>query len=415
MSIHGIVGTKRPSLTHLRGQDLRHIATIAGGAALGQLILLVATPLLSRAYTPTDFGQYSTFVAICNVFITSACLKYDTALSAADDNQSELLFGAACIAAITTAAVAFAFASSQVGSSTIQAMVNHKVSACWFGAAAACCGAYQATTAMAIRRGRYGWSSLLRAGQPALLSIAALTLPVGLIVCCILSYLIALPLAIKLGTDVVRRQGDQILRAAWRYRQFPIVSLPTSILDAISVAVPIWFISAQYSSADAGNYAQVQRVITAPLILFALAIGQLYWGRSGDLVRNGQSAQLLQRQVVICLAIVAILLATAIWLFFSPLLVVFLGETWRTDPAFLLLVYAPIAVRSCVSPVTSIFIVRNKLRICAVWQLAYGAVTIGMFCSLAGRVSFEDILAAYALTECASYGLYLYLADRVAR
>jgi O-antigen/teichoic acid export membrane protein len=166
---------------------------------------------------------------------------------------------------------------------------------------------------------------------------------------------------------------------------------------------------------DAGNYAQVQRLVAAPLTLFAMAMGQVFLKHAGDLVRAGQSPRAFQRRVVIYLVAGACALAVAIELFFSPLLSLLLGHNWRTDTAFLLLVFAPVAVRSCVSPVTGIFLVRSRLRICALWQTLYFLVTGGTFYYLAGRVSLEHLLAAYAVSETVCYGLYLYFADRAAK
>ncbi|WP_334395889.1 lipopolysaccharide biosynthesis protein [Bradyrhizobium sp. AZCC 2289] len=393
---------------------LRQMATIAAGSALGQCVVLATTPLLARIYSPAEFGEYAAFLAMCNVFVTAACLRYDAALNASDDRHTGWVFGVACFAAVGTAMLVFLIAWSSWGRDSIDRVIGRQVDATWIAAAAVSCGVYQATSTMAIRNGQFGRSSLLRAGQPMVFSIAAIVLPIGLISSCLLGFLTALPLAARYVADLRSASGGAIARAAWRFREFPMMSLPTSILDALSLALPIWFITAQYSSMDAGNYAQVQRLVAAPLVLFAIAMGQVFLKRAGDLVRAGQSARAFQRRVVMYLVGGACALAVAIELFFSPLLSLLLGHNWRTDTAFLMLVFAPVAVRSSVSPVTGIFLVRNRLRICATWQIFYFVVTASIFYYLAGQVSLEYLLAAYAVSETVCYGLYLYLADRVA-
>jgi O-antigen/teichoic acid export membrane protein len=394
---------------------LWQLATIAGGSALGQFVVLATTPLLARIYSPAEFGAYAAFLAICNVFVTAACLRYDAALNASDDRHDGRIFAVACFAAVGTAVLVFLIASSSWGREMLELVIGRQVDAIWIAAAAVSCGVYQATSTMAIRNGQFGRSGLLRAGQPMVFSIAAIVLPIGLISSCLLGFLTALPLAARYVADLRMPSGGAIARAAWRFREFPMMSLPTSILDALSLALPIWFITAQYSSMDAGNYAQVQRLVAAPLTLFAISIGQVFLKRAGDLVRAGQSARAFQRRVVIYLVGSACALAVAIELFFSPLLSLLLGDGWRTDSAFLILVFAPVAVRSCVSPVTGIFLVRNRLRICALWQALYFLVTAGTFYYLAGRLSLEHLLLAYAVSETFCYGLYLYLADRAAK
>jgi O-antigen/teichoic acid export membrane protein len=412
----GVVNSSEANapLSSSRSGLLRQMATIAGGTALGQFVVLAATPLLSRIYSPAEFGEYASFLAMCSVFLAVACLRYDVALNASDDEEAGRIFIVACLAALVTALLVFLFAWSGWGGDLLARVIGRHVAVYWIAAAALVCGIFQATSSIAIRRGLFGWSSLLRAGQPVMFSISAIVLPIGLIGSCLLGFLTALPLAVRFGVGLRPRSGRAVVAAAWRFREFPMTSLPTTILDALSLAIPIWFISSQYSSMDAGNYAQVQRLLGAPLILLAMATGQVFLKRAGDMVRAGQPVRAFQRRVVICLVGATCVLLIAIALFFSPLLSWLLGQNWRTDTTFLLLAFGPIAVRSCVSPVTGIFIVCKRLRLCAAWQVFYFLITAGTFYFLAGHVALEHLLAAYAASEAFCYGLYLYLADRVA-
>ncbi|MGY2847582.1 O-antigen/teichoic acid export membrane protein [Bradyrhizobium sp. USDA 4509] len=397
-----------------RSQFLRHMATIAGGSAAGQLIVLAATPFLSRIYSPAQFGEYAVFLAVCNVFVAVACLRYDAALNASADNQIVRVFIVACLAAAVTAALVLVLVSSKWGEELFRRAVGAQLNPSWIAAAALICGIYQATSTFAIRRGQFAWSSILRAGQPAMFSVAAITLPIGLVGSCLLGFLTALPVAAKFISGLRPADMRDVISEAWRLREFPLMSLPTSILDTVSLAIPIWYISSHYSPMDAGNYAQAQRLLAAPLMLFALAVGQVFMKRAGDIIRAGQSVRGFQRRVVISLAVATCVGLVCVGLFGSPALSLLLGSHWRTDTAFLLLVFAPVAVRCCVSPVTGIFILQRRLRICAIWQTFYFLVTSGLFWTFAGDVSLEHLLVVYVGSEFFCYVVYLHLADRVA-
>lgn len=393
---------------------LRQIATVAGGSAAGQLVVFATTPWLARLYSPTAFGEYAAFLSLCGVFITTACFRYDAALNAASDENVASIFWTACLAALCTALIAVLIAVSPWGSELLHRVVGPQASTWRIAAAAMVCGLFQVSSAMAIRDGRFAWSSLLRMAQPTIFSAAALLLPIGLIDSCLLGFLVALPIAFMYWRRLPWAGFARLRSVAWRLREFPIVSLPTSVLDAVSLAMPIWFISSQYSSLDAGNYAQVQRLLAAPLTLLAMALGQVYLKRTGDIVRAQQSPRAFQRRVVAYLALGAGTLLLAIWLLGSPVLHLFLGSAWRTDTVFLLLIFLPVAVRCCVSPVTGIFIVKRRLRICAIWQTMYFCITGMVFIVLAGRLPMEQLLIVYAISETVCYGIYLYIADQVA-
>lgn len=392
----------------------RQVATVAGGAAAGQLITLVATPWLTRVYSPTDFGVYAAFASMCGVFLAVGCLRFDAAIAAVADEELRGTIVIAGVACLSLALVGAAFTATEWGGDALSRVVGPHITPWRVGVAALLCAGYQLATSIAIREGRFARSALLRFLQPAVFVAAAIGLPFGLIDSHLLGFGAAVPLAAYAMVQGPA-PGIAALRAIlFKYREFVLVSLPTSLLDALSVALPVWVIAASYSAQDTGHYSLVQRLLSAPSVLLAMAAGQVFLKRAGDVVRAGESPRALlritSRQL---LALSALVLAT-VWLFGDPVLSVVLGSGWRTDPAFLLLAFLPAAIRSAVSPVTGIFVVRGRLRVAALWQISYFTGTAIMFFVLAGSVSLEMLLLAFCVTESLFYAWYLWLADRVA-
>lgn len=92
-----------------------------------------------------------------------------------------------------------------------------------------------------------------------------------------------------------------------------------------------------------------------------------------------------------------------------------LGEGWRTDTMFLVLVLAPVVVRMAVSPISSIFLICNRLGLGVAWQLGYFIVTAGLLAYSYNRLDFDSFLVAFLVCELLSYSCYLMLAAIVAR
>ncbi|MDB5729858.1 MAG: hypothetical protein JWQ00_3063, partial [Noviherbaspirillum sp.] len=59
---------------------LRNTLVNAAGIAGGQLIVLLAMPVLARKYSPAEFGVYASLVAVSSVTATAACMRFDVAL-----------------------------------------------------------------------------------------------------------------------------------------------------------------------------------------------------------------------------------------------------------------------------------------------------------------------------------------------
>ncbi|PKP36201.1 MAG: hypothetical protein CVT98_08680, partial [Bacteroidetes bacterium HGW-Bacteroidetes-15] len=58
----------------------KNIFTLITGNSVAQLIGLLAIPVLSRLYTPEEFGEVALFIGIINVIAIAANFRYDMAI-----------------------------------------------------------------------------------------------------------------------------------------------------------------------------------------------------------------------------------------------------------------------------------------------------------------------------------------------
>lgn len=65
----------------VRGDFTRNILTLVSGTAFSQILLVAVLPILTRVYTPEDFGQFSFFVAIISLVSILLTGRYELALS----------------------------------------------------------------------------------------------------------------------------------------------------------------------------------------------------------------------------------------------------------------------------------------------------------------------------------------------
>ena len=58
----------------------RSVSILAGGAALGQIIVVLSSVVINRLYSPTSFGQYGAATSLVAVLVTVTSLKYELAI-----------------------------------------------------------------------------------------------------------------------------------------------------------------------------------------------------------------------------------------------------------------------------------------------------------------------------------------------
>lgn len=73
--MHSIINLRFKQSTFLKNTFFLSVASI-----LAQLISVLVSPILSRLYTPMDFGELGKIVAYTSIFASIASLKYDTAI-----------------------------------------------------------------------------------------------------------------------------------------------------------------------------------------------------------------------------------------------------------------------------------------------------------------------------------------------
>ena len=58
----------------------RSVAVLASGTAGGQAIAVLASPFLSRLYTPDEFGTFGVYLALVSIAAVAVSLRYEAAL-----------------------------------------------------------------------------------------------------------------------------------------------------------------------------------------------------------------------------------------------------------------------------------------------------------------------------------------------
>ncbi len=80
---------------------MRNIAVLVTGNVIAQILMILTSPVITRLYTPVDFGLFTIFISIVSVLIPGVSGKYEVAMVLPkDDIQGYQLFGVSVFFAI---------------------------------------------------------------------------------------------------------------------------------------------------------------------------------------------------------------------------------------------------------------------------------------------------------------------------
>ena len=110
-----------------RGGLVSKVMTLAGGTALAQLIGVAASPILTRLYTPADYGVLAALNSLVGFLVIPATMRYQLAITvAAEDRQARALLGVSLVSAVVATAAAVVVAVIPKGTSSDREVVVNR-------------------------------------------------------------------------------------------------------------------------------------------------------------------------------------------------------------------------------------------------------------------------------------------------
>jgi O-antigen/teichoic acid export membrane protein len=283
----------------LRGLWRASLTLLAGGA-LAQALPLLLGPLLTRLFTPAEFGHYHLFAAVAANLAVVACGRYEFALPMAVDEDEAQALRRLCLRIL----VGVSLLSG--GGAAGWWLAGGAAWVAWLPLAVAAAGAVSLATLWATRAQRYralAAARVLQYGGAALAQAAAGWAGAGvagLIVAPIGATLLAiawlrLPWHWGAVTGASAGSAARLAAVARRYREFPLLNTPHALAGALQDTLAVALVAATLGPAAAGYWGLALRYLKAPATLVGGAVSQALYPK---LAAAGPGATAEARQAV---------------------------------------------------------------------------------------------------------------------
>lgn len=295
---------------------MRSAGLMAGAAALGQLLMLAVTPLLTRLYDPSHFGLFAVFSAFMGLVLVISSLRYEFAIPLMRNDRSaqSMLVSVLAINAFTAAA---ALAAILIWRGDFARLMNTPAVANYlvliplglFGA-----GSYRALNLLALRNNHFNVVAQTKLAQS--FTIVAIQVVAGFAGLGAIGLIIGHIFGFTAGVARLVRDAGVCLRGlltpfvAWRrtaallkgHDRFPRFDVLAALVDFMAVQLPNLVLAVLFGPAVAGVYFLADRVLTAPMSIVSQAISQAVLA---DARKSVVQRRLLRQTVLIVLALAA--------------------------------------------------------------------------------------------------------------
>jgi O-antigen/teichoic acid export membrane protein len=323
---------------------LRNIFLVMSGTGSAQLIGILFSPILSRIYTPADFGIYGSFASVVGILSSVLTLQYSEALMLPErDEVAARLFVAACVSAATIATVVAVVSSLMPR--LLALVLNAQELGKWFWVAPF------AAMLLCLNQSLTSWCSRKKAfkrtaAAQVVRSLSASSVQTaagfagahagGLVGGTVIGEIFA---GVSLWSWVLREDGSLFRRSLDRslvksavkdYRDFPMFSTPQSLLNAISLGAPVILLIHYYGGAVGGFYAFAVRILQAPMNFILTSLRQVLNQKLNEVHNSGGSLGPLFAKCTGTLFLVA-LFPTVLGMVLAPTVFSFaFGKQWVT-------------------------------------------------------------------------------------
>lgn len=325
---------------------LRGTATLSSAAVLGQIITVLSSTILTRLYSPEDFGVQAVFLSVLAPIAVLASLRYEWAIVLPKHNKTALYLLLACFLSTIGVSILALIVVSVWGSYLVEATNLEAIEPFLLiiPPATLMLGFYQSLNYWFLREKNFSEIAKTKLSQSLSTSFAQISLgwvisgPVGLLIGAILNSsvgtirLLSITLN-KYAKELSEISLKQMIVVCVKYYKFPVFSVWSSLINSAGLVTPVFMLSHFYSIEDVGSFSLAQRLIAIPITVIGKSIFQVFLSDAPRLVvENPRKLKEKYISTTLILIAIASLISAVFW--FSPVLFpIFFGNEWQQSGA----------------------------------------------------------------------------------
>lgn len=316
----------------------KNIFVLISGTGIAQAIPIAISPILTRIYTPKDFGLLGLYISICSMFGIMGSLRYDAAIIQSDNNEeAKQLVIVSFISTFLFSLLLFLiilFFKEEITS-----LLNSPDIKNWLFSiplTVFLVSAFYITSFWLNKQKRFLDMSVNRVINKSTDSAVSLLLGFlgvlrqGLLLGYIIGQFVMISLLFrKIKKDNFifnKKRARLVLR---KYIEYPKFFLPSTILSEISSNVFLILMSIFYGGVITGLYSLVFRVTYLPLGLIGNSIGEVYRQKANEHYLEYGNCKALFFKTFKTLFVIGLFPFLVLFFFSEYLFVLVFGPEWK--------------------------------------------------------------------------------------
>ncbi|MCK9381075.1 MAG: oligosaccharide flippase family protein [Sulfuritalea sp.] len=401
-----------------------NITRVLRGTVAAQLLLLVAMPVITRLFSPANFGAVQALQSVLTFLLVCSALRLEVAILSETEEEIDALV-ATCfwICCATSGIVALSIAVWELVAGAGDTSLGGLVYLVPFSMLFAGLGLI--VSYLVLRSHLFDVGAGAKIAQAAsysgaailfgLISPAAIGLGFAdLFGKAIYWFVCFRNLAIGKGLKLSSLDWSRAKAVIGRHRQLVCVSLPGALINVLGSSYTPMMLLLLFSASEAGHYALIERMIGGPVGMVSGAASQVFMADFSAMGRNNPGAQKTQfRSLVLNQLKLAVLPAVGFF-FAAPAVIPWIfGSEWELAGRYAQIMTPLFVASFVVGPVNMALTIAGFQSIQFVWDagrlIAIAAVWWFVFDT---KMNSTSALSIYCAAAVVCFAVYLFVTDR---
>jgi O-antigen/teichoic acid export membrane protein len=351
------------------GSFTKNVLMITGGAVFAQALSILLSPVITRLYSPEQYGVLTVYIAFLGMINLLGALSYDSAIPIADDDEKAFNVLILCLFILFFATSILFFAVVIAGDFFLGLFKAKEISQFKYFIPIGffLTGLYTVMSQWAFRKRNFKSITVTKYSQSitgnstkiglGLFNVGA----IGLIIGNILSQSAGIFTLIKpnIGEfkEMIKRvEYQKIKKLAKRYIRFPLYTAPGLFILSASGQLPTIFMSSLYGSGIVGLYGLARGITFLPMTIVGKSVQDVFYGEAASIgrtnpVRIKELSNKLLKKLILLASIPMLTL-----ILFGPTLFSFVfGSDWRAAGMFARILSIEVFFHFIFHPISTVF------------------------------------------------------------
>lgn len=371
----------------LKSEFAKNVLTLMTGTTIAQAIPIAISPILTRIYTPEDFGVLALYVAIVSIFSSIVSARYELAIMLPKkdiDSLRILVISLSINFILSSILLLIVILFHDI---ILRIIDYNKISLLLYIMPfnIFIIGAAKSLIYWANRNKNYRLLSQNTILNSSLISSANLSFGFlkfggfGLIFAQIFANIVSLVFLLKklnMKFSNIKVSKVNFIALLKKYKKMPIYSLPNVILDSFKESGTIFLISALFTSSTLGQFSLATRVVRMPSALIGSSLTSVFFEKVSKCKEDelyGVVKNFLFKSFLIAAPIFTLIFFLSEYIF-----TIIFGENWSIAGKITSIITPWLFTEFLASPMANVLISINKQEIILIASILYAIIPISL-------------------------------------